>query len=93
MRIRCDFDWPMIQQMFCVTRIVNVRDPFCDFIQPMLRTCAMRGELMFGIKILCVSCCDFAQPVMQQMFCVTRVVNLRDPCWDFTQPMLRTCVR
>ena len=48
---------------------------------------------MFGIKISCVSCCDFAQPVMQQMFCVTRVVNLRDPCCESTQPMLRTCAR
>ena len=48
---------------------------------------------MFGIKISRVSCCDFAQPVMQQMFCVTRVVNLRDPFWDLIHPMLRTCAR
>ena len=64
----CDLARPVMQQMFCVTRIVNLRDPFCDFTQPTLRICAMRGELMFGIKISCVSCCDFAQPVMQQMF-------------------------
>ena len=42
---RCDFERPMIQQMFCVTRIVNLRDPFCDFTQPMLRTCAMRVDV------------------------------------------------
>ena len=48
---------------------------------------------MFGIKMSCQLCCGLARPVMQQMFCVTRVVNLRDPCCDFSQPMLRTCAR
>ena len=48
---------------------------------------------MFGIKMSCQLCCDLARPVMQQMFYVSRVVNLRDPCCNFTQPMLRTCAR
>ena len=40
---------------------------------------------MFGIKISCESCCDFARPLMQQMFCATRLVNLSDLSCDFTQ--------
>ena len=48
---------------------------------------------MFVIKILRESCCDFVRPMMQQMFCVTRVLNLSDPSCDFTQPMLQTCAR
>ena len=38
---------------------------------------------MFGIKMSCQLCCDLARPVMQQMFYVSRVVNLRDPCCNF----------
>ena len=87
----CGFARPMMQQMFCMTRIVNLRDPFCDFTQPMF--VFVRGELLFGIKILCASCSAFARPMMQQMFCVTRIMNLRDPFFDFTQSMLRTCAR
>ena len=45
---------------------------------------------MFGIKISCKSSCEFVRPMMQQIFCVTRVVILRDPCCGFTQPMLPT---
>ena len=50
----CDFARPMMQQMVCATRVVNLRDPCCGF--PNLCCQLARGGLMFGIKISCESC-------------------------------------
>ena len=79
----CNFARHMMQQKLCVTSVVNLSDPSCDFTS--LYCKLVPGGLMFGIKISCESCCDFARPLMQQMFCATRLVNLSDLSCGFTQ--------
>ena len=39
----------------------------------------------------CVSCCNFALPMLRLIFCETHVATLRNLCCDFARPMLRLC--